>query len=219
MLTSFDFIDELLRGLANKAVFPNLRLIVVAGHSAGGQFVTRYQMANKVHETLGVPITYVVANPSSYSWPDATRPLVAGDAVAATAKDGWESEEPHTDFQYGPFDATKAPGYNAWPFGLADRKSGYTVGTSDEQLKKKLVSRPTTFLLSQVDTLPLGGFDVVPHAMAQGADAPRPRRGVREVHQRHHRSEARGADRAGVRPQRPVRLHDTEVLPVIFPKP
>jgi len=167
-LTSFDFVDELLRTLAKKGTFPNLRLIVVAGHSAGGQFVTRYQMANKVHETLGVPVTYVVANPSSYSWPDAIRPLPVDDAVAAKAKDGWETEKPHTAFQFGPFDAAKAPGYNAWPFGLADRKSGYTVGISDEQLKKNLVSRPVTFLLSQVDTLPLGGFDGSPNAMAQG---------------------------------------------------
>ncbi|HLW77011.1 MAG TPA: hypothetical protein VKS01_08490, partial [Bryobacteraceae bacterium] len=38
-LTSYDFADEILRKLARKDVFPNLRAIVVAGHSAGGQFV------------------------------------------------------------------------------------------------------------------------------------------------------------------------------------
>jgi len=64
-LTSFDFVDQILRKLANKSMFPNMRAIVVAGHSAGGQFVARYQMANKLHDTLGVPVTYVVANPSS----------------------------------------------------------------------------------------------------------------------------------------------------------
>ena len=62
----------------------------------------------------------------------------------------------------------RAPGYNTWPFGLENRTSGYTVGIEDEQLKKQLVSRPTTFLLSQVDTLPLGGFDSSCSAMAQG---------------------------------------------------
>src|SRR5207248_5943036 len=36
-LTSYDFTDEILRKLARKAAFPNLRAIVVAGHSAGGQ--------------------------------------------------------------------------------------------------------------------------------------------------------------------------------------
>jgi hypothetical protein len=39
---------------------------------------------------------------------------------------------------------------------------------SDDQLRKQLVARPTTYLLGQVDTLPLGGFDSSPNAMAQG---------------------------------------------------
>ena len=73
-LTSYDFADEILRKLARKDVFPNLKAIVVAGHSAGGQFVTRYEMANSVHDTLGVPITYVVSNPSSYAYLDSLRP-------------------------------------------------------------------------------------------------------------------------------------------------
>src|SRR4051812_47137807 len=70
-LSSFDVVDELLRKLANKSTFPNMQTIVVTGHSAGGQYATRYAMANKVHDTLSVPVSYVVANPSSYAWPDA----------------------------------------------------------------------------------------------------------------------------------------------------
>jgi pimeloyl-ACP methyl ester carboxylesterase len=168
-LTSFDFVDQILRKLANKSLFPNLRAIVVAGHSAGGQFVARYQMANRVHDALGVPITYVVANPSSYAWPDATRPLPTDDAAPEAAKTGWTSETVHTKFTYGAFDATACPNYDRWPFGLQNRTGGYTAKTNDEQLKKQLVSRPTTYLLGQVDTLPLGGFDSSCSAMAQGA--------------------------------------------------
>lgn len=168
-LTSFDFVDQILRKLANKSVFPNLKAIVVAGHSAGGQFVARYQMANKVHDTLGVAISYVVANPSSYAWPDATRPLSTDDAAPDAAKGAWNTEEVHTKFSYGAFDASACANYDKWPFGLENRASGYTRTMSDEQLKKQLVSRPTTFLFSQVDVLPLGGFDSSCSAMAQGA--------------------------------------------------
>jgi pimeloyl-ACP methyl ester carboxylesterase len=168
-LASFDFVDQILKKLANKAVFPNMRAIVVAGHSAGGQFVARYQMANRVHETLGVPVTYVVANPSSYAWPDATRPQPSGDAAADAAKAAWESEKVHTNFSYGAFDATGCANYNQWPAGLTNRTGGYTAKMSDDQLKKQLVSRPTTFLFGQVDVLPLGGFDSSCPAMAQGA--------------------------------------------------
>jgi len=168
-LTSFDFVDQILRKLANTSTFPNMKAIVVAGHSAGGQFVARYQMANRIHETLGVPITYVVANPSSYAWPDATRPTAAADAAPDNAKAAWQTEDVHTKFSYGPFEAGSCANYDKWPFGLESRTSGYTAKMSDDQLKKQLVSRPTTFLFGQVDVLPLGGFDSSCGAMAQGA--------------------------------------------------
>src|SRR5437867_7500936 len=168
-LTSFDFVDQILKKLADKNVFPNLRAIVVAGHSAGGQFVARYQMANRVHDTLGVPVSYVVANPSSYAWPASTRPLPVDDAAPDNAKGAWETDKPHAKFSYGPFDAGACQNYDRWPAGLQTRTSGYTAKMSDDELKKQLVSRPTTYLLGQVDTLPLGGFDSSCPAMAQGA--------------------------------------------------
>jgi pimeloyl-ACP methyl ester carboxylesterase len=168
---SFDLMDGLLRRLANKRTFPNLTKIVVAGHSAGGQFATRYAMANKVHGQLnGVELSYVVANPSSYAWPVADRPLPTGTGDPATADKealGPNGEKVNADFTYGPFDTTKAPNYDRWPAGLANRK-GYTSGMTDDQLRKQLVDRPTTYLHGQVDVLPLGGFDSSPNAMAQG---------------------------------------------------
>ncbi|HEX5071492.1 MAG TPA: hypothetical protein VFV78_14855 [Vicinamibacterales bacterium] len=170
-LFAFDIADELLRKLAAKSVFPNMQAIVLAGHSAGGQYANRYAMANKVHDTLGVPVSYVVANPSSYAWPDATRPTSEGDANPAAAKDGWSLETAaHTKFTYGPYDAAakNCANYNRWPLGLENRSASYTSKQTDEQLKKQLATRPTTFLLGQVDTLPLGGFDSSCGAMAQG---------------------------------------------------
>jgi pimeloyl-ACP methyl ester carboxylesterase len=169
-VSSFDFVDEIVRKLANKKTFPNLTKIVVTGHSAGGQYATRYEMANKVDGTPGVTITYVVANPSSYAWPAAVRPMPTGDADPATADKealGANGEKVHSQFTYGAFDAAKAPTFNRWPAGLENR-AGYTVQISDDQLKKQLVERPTTYLLGQVDVLPLGGFDSSPSAMAQG---------------------------------------------------
>lgn len=140
-LTSFDMVDEILQRLARKEIFPNLKTIVVAGHSAGGQFVNRYQMSNRVHETLGVPVRYVVSNPSSYAWIDATRPAGA---------------------------VTSCPNYDRWPYGFQNR-SGYAARLSEDDLKKQLTSRPTTYLLGEIDILPLGGFDSSCSAMAQGA--------------------------------------------------
>ena len=169
-ITSFDFVDQIVRRLADKTTFPNLTRIVIAGHSAGGQYATRYAMANKVHGTAGVSISYVVANPSSYAWPAAERPLPVGDADPGPADKealGPDGENVHTNFTYGTFDTTKAPSYNRWPAGL-DSLAGYVAGMSADQLRRQLAERPTTYLLGQVDILPLGGFDSSPNAMAQG---------------------------------------------------
>jgi pimeloyl-ACP methyl ester carboxylesterase len=170
-LTSFGFLDTLVLRLADKRTFPNLTRIVIAGHSAGGQVATRYEMANRVHNTPGVRISYVVANPSTYAWPASVRPLPTGDADPTDAYKeslGRSGDSLHTNFTFGAFDTTKAPNYDRWPAGLEDRKTGYTVGLSDDQLRKQLAERPTTYLLGQVDVLPLGGFDSSLSAMAQG---------------------------------------------------
>jgi len=149
-LTSFDFIDELLRKLAARQSFPNLKAIVLAGHSAGGQFVNRYEMSNRIHEKLAVPVTYVVANPSSYAYLDNTRPVLDGVGF-----------RPYSD-------ARNCITYDHWPYGLQGR-TGYAARSTDEQLRKQLASRPVTYLLGDLDTLPLGGFDSSCPAMAQGA--------------------------------------------------
>jgi pimeloyl-ACP methyl ester carboxylesterase len=169
-LTSFDFLDRLVQRLGDKRTFPNLARIVVAGHSAGGQVVTRYSMANKLDPFPGVALSYVVANPSSYAWPVAERPLPTGTGDPANADRemlGPSGGRVNGDFRYGPFDAARAPNYNRWPAGL-DSLAGYTAGMTAEQLRRQLVARSTTYLLGQMDVLPLAGFDDSPTAMAQG---------------------------------------------------
>ena len=148
-LTSYDFMDTILKQVAKTDLFPNLKVIVVAGHSAGGQFVTRYQMANKVHDSLGVPVQYVVSNPSSYAYLDAARP--AGDGTFKPLGDG-----------------RNCTTYDNWPYGLKHR-SGYAVHLVDEQMTSQFLARPVTYLLGEIDILPLGGFDSSCPAMAQGA--------------------------------------------------
>jgi len=149
-LTSYDFMDEILRKLARKDVFSNLKGIVLTGHSAGGQYVTRYEMANQVNDKLGVPITYVVSNPSSYAYLDPERPAGANNELRT----------------FG--DARNCTTYDNWPYGLKNR-SGYTAKLSDDQLKQQLAARAVTYLLGEIDILPLGGFDSSCPAMAQGA--------------------------------------------------
>jgi hypothetical protein len=148
-LTSFDLGDEILRKLARKDVFPGLRLIVLAGHSAGGQFVSRYSLANQVHEKLDVPVSYIVSNPSSYAYPDANRPVPGRP-------------------EYRPYgDSGDCATYDRWPYGFQQR-AGYAAKIAEDQLKKQLAARSVTYLMGGLDTLPVSNFDSSCPAMAQG---------------------------------------------------
>jgi pimeloyl-ACP methyl ester carboxylesterase len=142
-LASFDVIDELLTAVEDVGRFPNLRTVVVVGHSAGGQFVTNYQMTNRVHERLRVPPTYVAANASAYAYPDDTRPTVV--------------------------DLTACPTYADWPFGVGARV-GYVSRPLLEEIRDHAAQRPITLLMGELDNKPAtGGFFASCAALAQGA--------------------------------------------------
>jgi pimeloyl-ACP methyl ester carboxylesterase len=169
-LTSFDFMDEVLRRLARKDVFPNLKSIVVAGHSAGGQFAIRYEMSNQVHDSVGVPISYVVSNPSTYTFVDDMRPTASAlpTTIAAAAPGFMPSTPAEPPPAFVPYaDAKNCAGFDNWPYGLKSR-IGYASKLTDDQLKKQLAARPVTYLLGEADILPLGIFDTSCPAMAQG---------------------------------------------------
>jgi hypothetical protein len=169
-LTAFDVADELLRTIASGRAFPSLRAIVLAGHSAGGQFVNRYQMSGQAHDGLRVPVTYVVANPSSYAYLDSRRPTAS--ALPANITAGAPGYSPPIPAEpppaFVPFaDARNCTTFDGWPFGLRDRV-GYTARIADERLKQQLAARPTVYLLGELDILPLARFDASCPAMAQG---------------------------------------------------
>ena len=169
-LTSFDITDDLLRALARKDLFPNLSAIVIGGHSAGGQFAQRYAMANQVHEKLGVPVTYIVSNPSSYAYLDSLRPSVSAvPRTVAALPPGYQlplpvnPPPPFTRYN----DANSCTTFDNWPSGLKGR-TGYSARLTDDQLRKQFTSRPVIYLLGGYDILPLFGFDGSCPAMAQG---------------------------------------------------
>lgn len=169
-IAAFDAMDEILRNLARKEFFPNLRQVVIAGHSGGGQFVQRYQLTNRVHESLGVPIAYVVANPSSYAYLDSLRPTqsaVPSDVSAASP--GYLPPPPaKPPAAFAEFaDARNCTAYDEWPYGLGKRRD-YVARPTAEELRKQLAARPATYLLGELDILPLYGFDSSCSAGAQG---------------------------------------------------
>ncbi|MFN0103719.1 MAG: alpha/beta fold hydrolase [Bryobacteraceae bacterium] len=137
-VTTYDVIDELIRRFAEKKRYPQLRHVVLMGHSAGGQFLSRYAAASKM-EPPGVSIRYVISNPSSYFYLDASRP--------------------------GPTEG--CTGFNQWKYGMENR-TGYAAAVSDEVMRKNLARRDVVYLLGEYDVTPQFGFDSTCGAMAQG---------------------------------------------------
>ena len=169
-VTSYHVTDELLGRLSRKEVFPNLRSIVLVGHSAGGQYTTRYAMVNQVHDRLGLRLRYVVANPSSYTYPDALRPTISAvPRNVAALPPGYVvpiPAKPPAPFQKFA-DANNCTTFDQWPYGMQNRV-GYSAQFPAEQLVRQLAGRSATFLLGELDILPLYGFDSSCAAMAQG---------------------------------------------------
>ncbi|RYP53974.1 hypothetical protein DL768_001124 [Monosporascus sp. mg162] len=79
-VASYHALDQLLQWYGNTTRFPNMRQIVVAGHSLGAQLVQRYAAVGYTPQQLGleVPVSWWVGDPNSMVWLSSERPLSTG---------------------------------------------------------------------------------------------------------------------------------------------
>lgn len=157
-LYSFDAVDRMIALLADRAKFPALAQIVVAGHSAGGQFVHRYAAANRAEAASTAPVSYVVANPSSYLYLDERRlprlnTCLANGTCSNAFRPYWDREN--------------CTAYNHWKYGLEER-TGYAAPIADAALRAQLIARRVTYLLGDLDRIETSDLDMTCPAMAQG---------------------------------------------------
>lgn len=76
-ISAYEALDALFADLANPTIFPNLKEIVLAGHSGGGQAVQRYAVVGRAPAQVagkGIHVRFVIANPSSYLYFSEDRP-------------------------------------------------------------------------------------------------------------------------------------------------
>jgi pimeloyl-ACP methyl ester carboxylesterase len=141
-ISTFAVLDAIVERLADRTRFPKMREIVVAGHSAGGQLAQRYAIAARSPEIVaksGVRVRFIVANPSSYLYFNATRP-------ASTAG---------------------CPGFNDWRYGFIDHPR--FVSDTPAAYEARYVNRNVTYLLGGADTDPHEeSIDTSCEAEAQG---------------------------------------------------
>jgi hypothetical protein len=135
-VSSFAALDQLITTASSRSLFPNLRRIVVVGHSAGGQFVNRYAAASGIVDAAngdGLQFRFIVADPSSYLYFDEVRahpngfsPLTSAERAACTK-------------------------VNAYKYGL-ERLNPYAAASGAAALRARYGSRTVVYLLGALDT-------------------------------------------------------------------
>lgn len=154
--TSFDFIDGFVRLLNNRERFPNLKEIVIAGHSAGGQFVQRYAAMTSAESRL--PVRYFVANPSSYMYLNEKR----------ISRQGTCDTEGNCKGRFGPYwDRGNCTTYNRYKHGL-DELTGYAAGVGAKQIVAQYPTRNVTYLVGALDVNQDSDLESTCNAQAQG---------------------------------------------------
>jgi pimeloyl-ACP methyl ester carboxylesterase len=137
VVSSYAVTDRLIAMLEKAGRFPNLQQVLIAGHSAGGQFVNRYAAGSGSSATEPAAVTrrYVVANPSSYLYWNATRRIAGSWRVLSAGE------------------VASCPGFNTYKYGLAKR-TGYMAAVNATTLSTRYANSRVTYLLGALDTNP-----------------------------------------------------------------
>jgi hypothetical protein len=117
--------------------YPTIKIFVFAGHSAGGQIISRYSLSNTIHDSLvadGCHVRYVIANPSSFVYLDAYRPDL-------------DNESGFIRITKNPCDSVA---FNDWKYGL-DNIYPYPASTPVTTMIEKYRNREIVLLLGTKD--------------------------------------------------------------------
>ncbi len=164
-ISAFSVVDEMLDHICDSGHFPNLKRIVILGHSGGGQLVNRFAASSPFGRS-GIAIRYIVMNPSSYVYFDGAR-------VIPGTSDQFKIPTPETRRQIGACsnddDYNK---YNNYGYGLNNlyqyhQDNGINAGRMIDRYR----SRNVIHMLGAQDNDPDGdGLDKKCGAMLQGTN-------------------------------------------------
>jgi len=140
-ISSYQVIDEVFDRLRDRKRFPNLSQVVLAGHSAGGQFVNRYAAGGQARVNQGVRLKFLVMNPSSYVYLDKRRPVLGKAGMFVEPK----GVKDFNRYKYGLDDLNiymKTRGREAILKQMQARRVYYLGGTKDMGSKNLATSPP-----------------------------------------------------------------------------
>lgn len=132
--SSFSLVDSLIARACNKKLFPSLQKITIVGHSAGGQFVSRYVgMTPMPTIASSYTFNFIVMNPSTYMYLDDRRPVKTENGLA-----------------FAKPDPAACPNFNDYPRGV-DKLNPYAVKVGLETIKQQFLKRDIRYILGEKD--------------------------------------------------------------------
>jgi pimeloyl-ACP methyl ester carboxylesterase len=138
-ISAYEVIDAMVQHLSDRRLFPNLKTIVLAGHSGGGQAMQRYAIAGRAEQVTpsGIHLRYVIANPSSFMYFDDERPKFDGASFRFETASG-DGCRNFNHWKYGPVDVHEdyvkqisAAGWQSLEDAFARKDVLYLLGTAD----------------------------------------------------------------------------------------
>jgi len=136
-ISSFEVVDRVVRELVNNN--PQVSDVVIAGHSAGGQYAQRFAAASRLQQDLealvaGIQVRYVPSNPSSTVYMN-NRRRVAGSVE-----------------EFAVPDSTACPDYDEYRYGLSSGLNSYvTAAGGADQVRAQYPSRDVRYLMGELD--------------------------------------------------------------------
>jgi hypothetical protein len=149
-ISSYAVMDLLLTRLVE--LNPQIKKISLAGHSAGGQFFSRYGAGNQIDEKMraqGIVMRYIIANPSSFLYLNDER---------------WVKDSKPPRFTVP---GNACPSYDSYLYGMQGLNT-YMNKTGPEKIRTQFRSRVAIYLLGTQDTCDCNGWDNSCAALTQG---------------------------------------------------
>jgi len=150
-LASFSVLDEMLATMMDKALYPRLSRLLVAGHSAGGQIVQRYALASALQPS--VPLSYFPANPSSYTYVTSSRPALSSPWTCGGFCDNTTIKQRHWSFAPpSKAAAAECPKFDAYGYGLGGgHLPPYLAARGVDAMREAYGKRAVTYLSGESD--------------------------------------------------------------------
>ncbi len=155
-IRSYDAMDALITHLCRAEIFPNLKIIVIVGHSNGGRFLARYAAVNPVEDRIakprGIHVRYMVLGSGSYLYMDNSRYRFTNDSYKQVlVNDNWLDAIDTLPVDEFVTVCTEGPEiFDNWPYGLNELWN-YPNQFGAERIREQFGRRDVVYIVGEED--------------------------------------------------------------------